>query len=221
MDKRALIVLSAARSADFPGRSGVFASSFIAAYQTLSQAGFQVVVATPNSVAPELRCEDDNAAKWVRERKQLFMAATALESLQATNFAILCVPNCIGALADLAVHQQFSTFVRQFFAAKKPIVTAGYGLAGLFGALDSSTGSWLFRDHVMTGISNLEVSKTPSFGKLPVTVQDFTLDHGAQFTCSVAEQATHIVVDRTLVTAQNTQSTALAVRNAIWLVTGA
>eukprot|EP00698_Gefionella_okellyi_P019539 TRINITY_DN5999_c0_g1_i1.p1 TRINITY_DN5999_c0_g1~~TRINITY_DN5999_c0_g1_i1.p1 ORF type:complete len:118 (-),score=10.32 TRINITY_DN5999_c0_g1_i1:146-499(-) len=77
MDKRALIVLSAARSADFPGRSGVFASSFIAAYQTLSQAGFQVVVATPNSVAPELRCEDDNAAKWVRERKQLFMAGLA------------------------------------------------------------------------------------------------------------------------------------------------
>nr|XP_023398117.1 glutamine amidotransferase-like class 1 domain-containing protein 1 [Loxodonta africana] len=61
-----------------------------------------------------------------------------------------------------------------------------------------------------------ELVRAPGFAHLPLIVEDFVKDAGASFSASEPD-AVHVVLDRHLVTGQNTSSTVPAVQNLLFL----
>jgi len=97
----------------------------------------------------------------------------------------------------------------------EPICAIGYGVAGLCKAFTDGD-KWCFSGWSLTAISNFEVARYPFFSKLPLILEDFIRDHGGSYNCSIVN-AVHVVVDRSLISGQNDNSTSLAVQNFGWL----
>uniref|UniRef100_A0AAY5EZ61 Glutamine amidotransferase-like class 1 domain-containing protein 1 n=1 Tax=Electrophorus electricus TaxID=8005 RepID=A0AAY5EZ61_ELEEL len=99
----------------------------------------------------------------------------------------------------------------------EPVCAVGQGVSALFCAIESQ--KWIFRGYSLTGPSVFELVRFPDFANLPLIVEDFVKDNGGSYTAS-QEDALHVVLDRHLVTGQNTQSTTAAVNNLILLCNG-
>jgi len=214
-----LMVLSAAGSVDITNYTGsVSAASFIKAYQLLSSR-FNIAIATPNGAIPEFHCGDRTTEKWVRENKQLVAHPLAISDLvkneNVLSYAGIVLPSSLGGVSDLANDVALGTLIRKFVAHKKPICAVGYGVAGLCKAFNEND-RWCFAGWNLTAISNFEVARYPFFSKLPLIVEDYIKDHGGFYNCSSVDEV-HVIVDRSLVTGQNDESTALAVNNFVWL----
>jgi len=216
-------VLSAAGSVDITNYTGsVSANSFIRAYQLLSQ-HFNVAIATPNGAVPEFHYGDRSLEKWLRENRQLVAHPLAISELikneNVLAYTGLVLPSSLGGVSDLANDVGLGALVRKFVTNKKPICAVGYGVAGLCKAFNEND-RWCFSGWNLTAISNFEVARYPFFSKLPLIVEDYIKDHGGFYNCSSVDEV-HVIVDRTLVTGQNDESTTLAVHNFVWLASAA
>lgn len=213
-----LVVLTSATSVnhiDFP--AGTSANGFIQIYTTLTAANFHVVLVTPNGAPPEFYCEDDKGEAWMREHKQLYSRPQRIEDVTETNFDAIFLPSALGAIQDLADHEILGALVQAFLTRKKPIGAVGYGVAGLCTAMAAES-EWCFSEFNLTSVSVYECSNTPYFDKLPFIIEDFIKDNGGKYNCNESENSIHVIVDRNLVTGQNTQSTGLVVQNVVWLM---
>lgn len=91
----------------------------------------QVVIATPGGTVPELRCENDEITRWVRDHKRLFVTARALDAAigarrraaaraavavslrrAALKVCAVCIPNAPGALVDLRANEHVRALLR-------------------------------------------------------------------------------------------------------------
>ncbi|XP_053418747.1 glutamine amidotransferase-like class 1 domain-containing protein 1 isoform X9 [Nycticebus coucang] len=97
----------------------------------------------------------------------------------------------------------------------EPICAVGHGVAALCCATNEDR-SWVFHGYSLTGPSVCELVRAPGFARLPLIVEDFVKDSGASFSASEPD-ATHVVLDRHLVTGQNASSTVPAVQNLLFL----
>ncbi|EGW05544.1 Deformed epidermal autoregulatory factor 1-like [Cricetulus griseus] len=97
----------------------------------------------------------------------------------------------------------------------EPICAIGHGVAALCCATNEDR-SWVFQGYSLTGPSVYELIRAPDFACLPLVVEDFVKDSGAGFSASEPD-AVHVVLDRHLVTGQNTNSTVPAVQNLLFL----
>ncbi|GFR70154.1 parkinson disease 7 domain-containing protein 1 [Elysia marginata] len=55
---------------------------------------------------------------------------------------------------------------------------------------------------------------------MPIILEDFVKDHGGKYTASELDSH-HVVIDRNIITGQNTQSTVTAVQNLILMCSNA
>jgi len=106
---------------------------------------------------------------------------------------------------------------RNLLRCAEPIGAIGYGVAGLCGAMAAES-EWCFSEYNMTAVSVYEMANQPFFDKLPLLIEDFIKDNGGSYNCTPDEGAVHVIVDRCLVTGQNTASTGLAIQNLVWLM---
>ncbi|TRY97036.1 hypothetical protein DNTS_001446 [Danionella cerebrum] len=197
-----LIVASAASG-------GVSARSFQQCFNLCSPV-FNLQTATPGFVGV-----DDNTARWVQEFSiKPYANPAKLESIDGARYQALLIPDCPGALNDLACSGSLARILTHFISQQKPMCAVGQGVAALSCATEEQ--KWIFRGYSMTGPSVFELIRSPNFGDLPVIVEDFVKDNGGSYTASI-EDAVHVVLDRHLVTGQNIQSTISAVNNLILL----
>ncbi|XP_037018974.1 glutamine amidotransferase-like class 1 domain-containing protein 1 isoform X2 [Artibeus jamaicensis] len=219
---------------------GVSAQSFHHCF-TLASAAFNLQVATPG-VSPaailhlpfwgEARSRllllgqvgktmdfvdvNENSARWVRDfRLKAYASPAKLESIDGARYHALLIPSCPGALADLASSGSLARILQHFRSESKPICAIGHGVAALCCATNEDR-SWVFQGYSVTGPSVYELVRAPGFAHLPLVVEDFVKDAGASFSASEPD-AVHVVLDRHLVTGQNTQSTVPAVQNLLFL----
>lgn len=218
-----LVVLSSAGSVDITGYSGsVSGRSVRDAVEVLRGQSVRVAVATPNGAEAEMHADSDDTATWLRDpanRQLLSSPLSVAELLKQDNIVMgywgLVLPSSLGGVSDLAHDAALGNLVKKFVAANKPICAVGYGVTGLCKAFSDSD-KWCFSGWNLTAVSNFEVARYPFFSKLPLIIEDFVKDHGGFYNCSVVD-AVHVVVDRSLITGQNDNSTALAVQNFVWL----
>ncbi|XP_066556457.1 glutamine amidotransferase-like class 1 domain-containing protein 1 [Amia ocellicauda] len=205
-----LIVASAA-----PG--GVCAQSFLHSF-TLCSSVFNLQTATPGGRAVDFVGVDESCARWVQDFSVKPYASPAkLESIDGSRYHALCIPDCPGALTDLAHSGSLARILTHFTSQHKPVCAVGQGVAALCCAVEEQ--GWAFRGYSLTGPSVCELVRCRDFADLPVIVEDFVKDNGGAYSASV-EDAVHVVLDRHLVTGQNRQSTVPAVNNLIMLCNG-
>lgn len=204
-----LIVLSAAPQ-------GVEASSFIQSFKVLHPV-FNIQLSSPNGLVPEFKASDESSQRWISEFKgKPYSSPVKLESVDASRYSALLIPDGQGAVFDLVHSLHLQSIINHFIKAKKPICAIGCGVAALCGSSLSKTIPWGFRGFSLTAASIVELAKHPSFGTLPLLVEDFIKQNGGIYSAS-KPGAAHVIVDRFLITGQNETSTVTAVQNLILL----
>ncbi|XP_062973165.1 glutamine amidotransferase-like class 1 domain-containing protein 1 isoform X2 [Elgaria multicarinata webbii] len=206
-----LIVASAAAA-------GVSADSFLHSF-TLASSAFNLQVATPGGKSIDFTCVNETNMRWIQDFHMKSYANPAkLESTDGARYHALLIPDCPGAMTDLANSGYLARILQHFSSEKKPICAVGHGVAALCCATNEDK-SWVFQEYSLTGPSVYELIRLPSFTSMPIIFEDFAKDSGATFSASKAD-AIHVVLDRHLVTGQNDNSTVAAVQNLIFLCNG-
>ncbi|AWP08356.1 putative EF-hand calcium-binding domain-containing protein 4A-like [Scophthalmus maximus] len=158
---------------------------------------------------------DESTARWVQDfNVKPYATPAKLESIDGARYQALLIPDCPGALNDLAHSGSLHRILSHFISHQKPVCAVGQGVSALCCATEGQ--KWIFKGYSLTGPSVFELVRRPDFANLPLIVEDFVKDSGGSFTAS-EEDAVHVVVDRHLITGQNVQSTSLAVHNLILL----
>jgi len=218
-DQAVLLVLTSVarlQGVDFP--AGTSGHCFVELYAMLTAANLRLELATPNGLAPEFHNEDEQVETWMRQHKQVIHHPVNLETVQEKDYAGCIIPHAPGMLQDVVGCATFGATLQAFQTKLKPIATIGYGTAALTTAM-ASEDEWCFSDWNMTAVSVMEMIDYPFFDRMPLIVEDFIKDNGGHFSCS-ENDALHMVLDRNLVTGQNTHSTAAVTHNFIWLLKG-
>ncbi|XP_029507707.1 glutamine amidotransferase-like class 1 domain-containing protein 1 isoform X1 [Oncorhynchus nerka] len=206
-----LIVASAAAQ-------GVSAQSFHQAF-CLCSSVFNLQTATPGGKPIDFVGVDDTTARWIQDFSQKSFATPAkLESIDGARYQALLIPDCPGALTDLAHSGSLARILTHFTSQQKAVCAIGQGVSGLCCAIVEGQ-KWIFTGYSLTGPSVFELVRSPDFANLPLIVEDFVKDSGGSYTAS-QEDAVHVVIDRHLVTGQNVLSTSVAVNNLIMLCNG-
>ncbi|KAJ8252015.1 hypothetical protein COCON_G00213270 [Conger conger] len=196
---------------------GVFAQSFLQSF-TLCSPVFNVQTATPGGKPIDFAGVDDGTARWVQDFSVKPYASPAkLESIDGGRYHALLIPDCPGALSDLAHSGSLARILSHFTSQQKPVCAVGHGVSALCCATEGQR--WIFSGYSLTGPSVFELVRRPDFANLPLIVEDFVKDSGGSYTAS-QEDAVHVVLDRHLITGQNLQSTSAAVNNLILLCSG-
>ncbi|XP_038663640.1 glutamine amidotransferase-like class 1 domain-containing protein 1 isoform X5 [Scyliorhinus canicula] len=176
-----LIVLSAAAE-------GVSAQSFYHSYTQCSTA-FNLQIATPGGKPMDFVGLDENNIRWIQDfRMKPYANPAKLESIDGARYNAILIPNCPGAMVDLATSGYLAKILQHFCAETKPICVVGHGVSALCCATNQDK-SWIFQGYSVTGVS-------------------------AQFKSSKPDTV-HVVFDRHLITGQNDQSTLTAIQNLI------
>ncbi|XP_041366057.1 glutamine amidotransferase-like class 1 domain-containing protein 1 [Gigantopelta aegis] len=193
---------------------GVSAQSFIQAY-TLASSNFSIQLASPGGRQVEYVQQDDNNRRWFNEfRSKASSTPIGLEAIDPNRYSALLIPAAQGAVHDLSSNKDLGQIVEHFVKEKKPVCAIGMGVAGLCAARTEDGKGWHLEDYSLTAPSVFELAREPEFATLPIILEDFIKDHGARYNRSEAD-AVHVIVDRHMITAQNTQSTLTAVQNLI------
>ncbi|KAK0068374.1 Parkinson disease 7 domain-containing protein 1-like isoform X2 [Biomphalaria pfeifferi] len=202
-----LVVISSAAE-------GVFAASFMQACTLVNQT-FAIQLASPGGRQAEYINQDDSNRRWFNEfRSKSSSTPIGLETVDVNRYSALLIPACPGAIHDLCANADLAQIITHFIQEKKPVCAIGHGVAGLFSARKEDGKSWWLEDFCLTAPSLFEVGQLPDFAMLPVLPEDFIKDHGGKYTATEPD-GIHVVIDRFLITGQNTESTVTAVQNLI------
>ena len=205
---RCLVVCSA-------DRKGVNVQSFIQSY-TLTTSAFNVFLATPGGASIKLLGVDDKNRQRVADFYHKVLSPEKLEEIDERKFVAIVIPSGLGAVFDLASDQHLGKILNSFAEEKKPICAVGYGVTGLFSALDMRTKQWAFQDFSMTAPPLAEIAKHEEFFSFPVVPSEFIRNHKSTYSAARQDHL-YVVVDDYLVTGQNEMSTLTAVQNLILL----
>ncbi len=198
--------------------TGFWAEELVESHRTFTDAGWDIVVATPGGKAPVVDegslSVDANGGdeEKVADQKQylesidsILQNPQTLEDQKATDFDVIFVPGGHGPMEDLAVSGQFGALVSDFLDGGKVVSAVCHAPAGLLPATRSD-GVWAFDGYELTGFTDEEETQAGLADKAPWLLETRLREWGAQFSGGEA-WGPHIVVDRNLYTGQNPAST--------------
>uniref|UniRef100_A0A8D0G0L0 Glutamine amidotransferase-like class 1 domain-containing protein 1 n=1 Tax=Strix occidentalis caurina TaxID=311401 RepID=A0A8D0G0L0_STROC len=139
-----LIVASAAAA-------GVSAQSFLHCF-TLTSSAFNLQVATPGGKSIDFVDVNESNMRWIQDfRMKSYANPAKLESIDGARYHALLIPNCPGAMTDLANSGYLAKILQHFSTENKPICAVGHGVAALCCATNEDK-SWVFQGYSLTGV---------------------------------------------------------------------
>lgn len=206
--KKLLMVVSAADSltlADGTSHpTGFWAEEVVESVRVLREAGVEVTLATPGGALPTVdkASLDGRFDDAVTALEDLRTPAT-LSELDAAGFDAIYLPGGHGPMADLASDPALGALLADFHDGGKVVAALCHGPAGLLSAVRAD-GTFVFAGKEMTVFSNEEERQGGL--NVPYLVADRLAELGGRVTTGEPWSST-VVVDGTLVTGQNPQST--------------
>ncbi|MEU5061801.1 MULTISPECIES: type 1 glutamine amidotransferase domain-containing protein [unclassified Streptomyces] len=197
--------------------TGYWAEEFAAPYKALTEAGHQVVVATPNGVVPtvdmmSLRPEMAGGAQAALDleaiirsaevmRRPIHLADARLEDYDAVYF-----PGGHGPMEDLCVDADAGRLLTAALASGKPLAIVCHAPAAMLAT--RIHGASPFAGYRVTAFTNEEENAVGLGPKARWLLEDELVDLGVDFTKGEMWKP-YTVVDRTLFTGQNPASAAV------------
>ncbi|MFC3890261.1 type 1 glutamine amidotransferase domain-containing protein [Lentzea rhizosphaerae] len=206
--KKLLMVVSAADSltlADGTSHpTGFWAEEVVESVRVLREAGVEVTLATPGGALPtvdkaSLDGRFDDAVTALEDLR----TPVTLSELGAAGFDAIYLPGGHGPMADLASDPALGALLADFHDGGKVVAALCHGPAGLLSAVRAD-GTFVFAGKEMTVFSNEEERQGGL--NVPYLVADRLAELGGRVTTGEPWSST-VVVDGTLVTGQNPQST--------------
>ncbi|WP_406424392.1 type 1 glutamine amidotransferase domain-containing protein [Streptomyces sp. NBC_01589] len=197
--------------------TGYWAEEFAAPYKALTEAGHQVVVATPNGVIPtvdmmSLRPEMAGSAQIALDleaiirsaevmRRPIHLADARLEDYDAVYF-----PGGHGPMEDLCVDADAGRLLTEALAAGKPLAIVCHAPAAMLATRIHGVSP--FAGYRITAFTNEEENAVGLGPKARWLLEDELIDLGVEFTKGEMWKP-YTVVDRNLFTGQNPASAAM------------
>ncbi|MFB6857702.1 type 1 glutamine amidotransferase domain-containing protein [Streptomyces sp. NPDC056341] len=197
--------------------TGYWAEEFAAPYKALTEAGHQVVVATPNGVVPtvdmmSLRPEMAGGAQAALDleaiirsaevmRRPIHLADARLEDYDAVYF-----PGGHGPMEDLCVDAYAGRLLTAALASGKPLAIVCHAPAAMLATRIHGVSP--FAGYRVTAFTNEEENAVGLGPKARWLLEDELVDLGVDFTKGEMWKP-YTVVDRTLFTGQNPASAAV------------
>ncbi|MFI9150081.1 type 1 glutamine amidotransferase domain-containing protein [Streptomyces sp. NPDC053367] len=227
-----LMVLSAADTLELADGSthptGYWAEEVAASHQVLTAAGADVVIATPGGARPTVDAlslsERGGVAPADADRHRAYLdgiadrldAPLALADVDAADYDAIYLPGGHAPMADLAQDADLGRLLGEFAARGKVVAALCHGVAGLLSAR-TADGGFAFAGRNLTSFTDEEERQGGLGENTPYFVESRLRERGAVVETGPAWSDT-VVVDGTLVTGQNPQSstsTAQAVLKAV------
>jgi putative intracellular protease/amidase len=194
--------------------TGYWAEEFLAPYRALTEAGHEVVIATPGgvvppvdeaSLAPQANDGDEGVAEAIAAVTEL-KDPLRLEDVDLSGYAAVFYPGGHGPMEDLSRDPASAALVRDALGAGKPLALVCHGVAALLPATGDD-GTWPFAGYRLTGFTDAEENAAGLAGKMSWLLQQRLVALGAQFD-EGTPWASNVVVDRNVHTGQNPGSSA-------------
>ena len=194
-----------------------WAEELLTPYRLLTEAGHDVVFATPNGVAPvaDPGSLQDGDAVAIAAIPGLD-APLALAGVDAAEFAAVYYPGGHGPMQDLAVDDASGALIAATLHAGRPLAAVCHGLAALLPA-HTAAGTPLVAGRRITAFTDEEERLGGLADRAPFLLESTLRARDAEV-ITAEPWSDHVVVDGGIITGQNPQSsasTALALLNAL------
>lgn len=197
--------------------TGFWAEEFVAPHRVFTDAGHEVVVATPGGVVPTVDPaslvpemnggqEGADAVSSALESITALRHPIKLEEVDPAEYAATFYPGGHGPMEDLAVNEESGRLLTAALDSGKPLGVVCHAPAALLAA-KRSDGTSPFAGYRMTGFSNTEETQVGLAEKANWLLQDRLAELGVDFQ-EGEPWAVNVVVDRNLYTGQNPASSA-------------
>ncbi|MFF1267750.1 type 1 glutamine amidotransferase domain-containing protein [Streptomyces anulatus] len=195
--------------------TGFWAEEAVAPYRAFTDAGHEVVVATPGGVVPTVDRgslapdvnggqEGADAVAAGLEAFEELRRPVALEDVDPDVYDAVFYPGGHGPMEDLAVHPVSGRLLARVLASGKPLGVVCHGPAALLAATGPD-GRSAFAGYRLTGFTNAEEAQAGFADKAKWLLQDRLVALGADFQ-EGEPWAPFVITDRNLITSQNPAS---------------
>lgn len=224
---RVLFVISSAKvwtlSDGTEHPTGYWAEEVAEPFRIFTEAGWEIVVATPDGKAPtmdELSMGLAGGTPGKRKEIKAYLDSiadrldhpAALADVTETDFDLVFYPGGHGPMEDLAFDATSGQLLSRRVADGRPVALLCHAPAATLAAKNPD-GDSPFAGYSMTGLSNVEERTNPFAWKAKWYLQDAMEELGVDYSKALLPFRPHVVVDRNVYTGQNPQaSTELAER---------
>jgi putative intracellular protease/amidase len=185
-------------------------------HRTLIDAGLSVDIATPGgrppTVDPLSLSEQGGVPIDVADELRAYLSELDLSTplklarVDLADYAAVFLPGGHAPMADLTCDEHLGALLRAADATAKPVAALCHGVAALLSARVPS-GRWLYSGRALTAFSDEEEQQGGYGDRIPFSVERRLREHGAVI-IPVTPWTSDVVVDGTLITGQNPQSSA-------------
>ncbi|POX37497.1 type 1 glutamine amidotransferase domain-containing protein [Streptomyces sp. Ru73] len=197
--------------------TGFWGEEVVAPYRVFTEAGHDVVVATPGgvlptldpaSLAPEVNGgqEGADAVAAALQAMDPLRHPVKLEQIDVAGYAAVFYPGGHGPMEDLAVNEDSGRVLTEALASGRPLGLVCHGPAALL-ATRGADGTSPFAGLRLTGFTNAEEAQAGFADKAPWLLQDRLVELGTDFR-EAEPWSPHVVSHRNLFTGQNPSSSA-------------
>jgi putative intracellular protease/amidase len=212
--KRVLLIMSSIDEMGISGKqTGTWFHELAAPYYILTEAGFEVVFASPaggeapiDLLSMKSPFTTGYTDRFLKDPVALFAAKTTrtLRNIDYSTFDAVFFPGGYGLLWDLASDSYAIKLVRDFFESKRPIAMVCHAPA-ILRDVKKSNGEYLVKGLNLTGFKNAEDGEIELLSHLLFSLEDELKGRGAQYN-STTNWEPNVIVDGDLMTGQSPAS---------------
>lgn len=201
-----LLIVTSNGEMDNGKPTGLWLEEFAVPYEIFTEAGYEVVIASPKGgVGPvDPRSLPEKKTEAEQKAIDLLQNTIALADLPKENYDAVFFAGGHGTMFDFPNDENVQKIVSAFFKDNKPIAFVCHGPAALVGAR-TEAGEPVAKGRKLTGFTNSEEDAVNLTDQMPFLLETELKKQGATFT-SAANFQPFIVVDENLVTGQNPPS---------------
>lgn len=220
MTKRILMIVTSHDQIDPEHRTGIWFEEFAAPYSLFLAAGYQVAITSPKGGDAPIDANSLAEYEASTENEAARAALKALPPLDrqftADDYDAVFFPGGHGTMFDLPDNPQIQHLIRNFYEQGKVVASVCHGPACLVN-VTLSGGAPLVRGKKVTAFTNSEERAVNLDQAMPFLLETRLRDCGAEFVPG-SDWQDHVIVDDTLITGQNPQSSTGTARAVIELL---
>ena len=213
-----MVMTSHDQLGDTGRKTGIWLEEFAAPFYVLTDAGIDVVLASPKGGQPPIdpSSEVESALTEATQRfekdsktQALFASTLSLKSVSAHEFDAVFYPGGHGPLWDLVSDEDSHRLLESFIFQEKLIAAVCHAPIVLLN-LGNPFGKSFLDGRQVTGFSNAEEALVGLTEIVPELLEDALISKGGIYSKADLDFAPHVVVDGHLITGQNPASSASA-----------
>lgn len=220
-----IVLTSHSELGDTGQKTGFWIEEFAAPYYTLTDAGAEVVLASPKGGQPPIDPKSEAEESQTAATRRFYEDTTLQNKLAHTlhlsevsieGFDAVFYPGGHGPLWDLTTDEDSIRLVENFWAANKPVAAVCHAPAVLLNA-KVTNGDPLVKGKKVTGFTNTEEEAVQLTEVVPFLLEDELKSKGGIYS-KKEDWAPYVVKDGLLITGQNPASSEKAAEELLELL---